>query len=180
MGLPSTSRAPTSSTSSSRGLEPDWPTPSPTDVDCPVCMVQCRTPAALKKHMERHTKTGSRCCEKCNKCFRSMENFRAHHKACVLGLKEFICTQCNKPFTTQRTLTVHLGDVHAPPGPPEERTCSYCSDLFPRKRLMLSHKTACKKRPYKKDYPCLAGCGSTFSRNRDMLAHLRAQHPEYK
>ena len=179
LNLPSTSAEPEAEAEGG-DLLPDWPVPGPTDTDCPVCMVSCRTPTGLKHHMERHTKKGSRVCAKCGKCYTSMENFRAHYQACVIGVKEYHCSQCNKLFTTQRTLTIHKGDIHAPPGPPEERKCPYCYEVYDRRRLMLSHKTACKQRPGKKDYPCIAGCGSSYSRNRDMLKHLRDRHPEYQ
>jgi KRAB domain-containing zinc finger protein len=154
--------------------QPLAPKLSNKEKNCSTCGKSFSRPQDLKRHLQTHNKTSAYLCEECGKSYRSLDGL-SYHKA--LNHREtndsseslLKCSKCNKSFTNQIQLNVHLKNSHH--RAKSVYTCEICipTATFERKDVFKNH-VALHERV--KPFACRI-CDKNFSSRSNLQSHAR-------
>ena len=90
------------------------------------------------------------------------------------GQKPFICTVCQKRFTTKLNLKVHIETVHEGKKPFE---CPICKKSFTQKNAMTRHINSLHEEIDEKLKPYICDlCNASFARQSHLKGHINSTH----
>ena len=90
------------------------------------------------------------------------------------GQKPFICTVCQKGFTTKLSLKVHIETVHEGKKPFE---CPICKKSFTQKNAMTRHINSLHAETDEKLKPHICDlCNASFARQSHLKGHINSTH----
>lgn len=103
---------------------------------CPHCQRGFSSKYALKTHVRQHTNETPYKCYICAEGFRQNVSLRTHLKSKhnVEESKDFVCEFCEKGFSTDHALKVHLR-LH----PNNNYTCELCGKMFAQRIFLDNH-----------------------------------------
>ncbi|EFX79479.1 hypothetical protein DAPPUDRAFT_6281, partial [Daphnia pulex] len=143
--------------------------------NCSTCGKLFSRPQDLKRHLRTHNKTSAYLCEECGKSYRSLDGLSYHkalnHRETNDSSAESLlkCSKCNKSFTNQIQLNVHLKNSHH--RAKSVYTCEICipTAIFERKDVFKNH-VALHERV--KPFACRI-CDKNFSSRSNLQSHAR-------
>lgn len=107
---------------------------------CELCVKRFVTATHLKQHIRsahsEDTAKKSYACDQCSKSFANPSNLSAHKKIVHRGIRQYLCSVCDKRFGTSMELTEHL-TTHTGQKP---HSCSQCDALFTKSSSLSHHK----------------------------------------
>ena len=105
---------------------------------CHHCYKSCITKRALEKHMRLHDLDTFQSCTKCGKLYKNHNTFREHmdkyHGADEEKL--FPCEKCNKSFSSETNLNVHIKYIH---NVQARLDCVECEESFKHRNSLVRH-----------------------------------------
>ncbi|KAJ8975089.1 hypothetical protein NQ317_003548, partial [Molorchus minor] len=133
---------------------------------CEVCDHQCFTKRYLKLHVDTiHLKKYVYYCPKCQKGFNCRATLNRHGKTVHEGFR-FTCRYCNKLYTSEKYLKIHL-KIHDPKYKIPEYQCMKCPKVF-----KASDGTKCYNRQTIFPKILSASVNPATPRERRVQAHL--------
>ncbi|XP_055837826.1 zinc finger protein OZF-like [Episyrphus balteatus] len=106
--------------------------------ECNICNIKFITKGKLKQHIkEQHLNEGVMYpCDQCGKEFNNLVNLKRHQKVVHDGIKEYLCSHCDRSFGTAVTRNNHE-KIHTDDRPYE---CKTCGKRFITYALLATHK----------------------------------------
>ncbi|KAK9870265.1 hypothetical protein WA026_006353 [Henosepilachna vigintioctopunctata] len=103
---------------------------------CPHCERGFSSKYALKTHVRQHTNETPYKCYICAEGFRQNISLRTHLKSKhnILEVKKYPCECCEKAFSTEHALKVHLR-LHSD----DNYKCEHCEECFQQKIFLVNH-----------------------------------------
>ena len=99
-------------------------------------------------------------CSVCKKIFASLKCYGTHTTKCI---REMVCSKCNKPFKSSKTLRQHLKFMHI-----EVKKCDSCNKIFTTDNKLQKHKTDCHS--FVKENKCIK-CSVVFKNKKSLSVH---------
>ncbi|XP_059054703.1 gastrula zinc finger protein XlCGF57.1-like isoform X2 [Achroia grisella] len=142
---------------------------------CKECGKCCQGLDKLRSHEQKHVTRNE--CPKCGKSYATKDFFIKHVKLCLEDLidphpirsnikKTFICSTCNKGYSTVGGLRVHMRFVH---GNAKPHICNYCGKKFTAPSYLKTHLI---KHTGEKNFKCDI-CSNRFVSKEALLYHTR-------
>ena len=129
------------------------------DVMCKTCNKKCKTPNALKLHIEQfHKSDFLYTCHLCGKGINTQEGITAHKLAHEPDEKRLKCPAgCDVTFGSKKSQSNHMKYKHG--GSNKVFTCDFCKDTFKSKGNLSKHIMGCKSNPGRIEIFCdVKGC----------------------
>ena len=131
---------------------------------CKLCYYKrAQTEEKLNKHMLENHSGVKYTCTQCAQCFKNKYTRRGHERV-VHGEKTKKCDDCGKMFVTERTLKVHIIQVHIKS---KDKICPSCGEAF---FLVETFKIHLLRHSDDRQFPCEV-CGKSFFTKRDIRKH---------
>lgn len=137
---------------------------------CTMCAQHFKTSTQLRYHMNsvHNAEKNNTICEVCSK---SYDNIEEHKKIHIKEGKLFVCTECNKNFTSQSKLNKHLSVHNTYLRPLECSVCDLrCANEWALKKHLITHTDI-------KPFSCNI-CKKHFFTQSDVNFHRRVHFPE--
>ena len=142
---------------------------------CDTCKKIFSTRTKLTIHMRAHTGECPFRCETCGNSYSYSSSLYVHQKVVHEGKervkkKTFVCSVCNKVFSTKSYLNIH-SRVHTGEKP---YLCAICNRAFSQRTSLINHTALhTDARPYECTF-----CNKSFRRRETLLVHIRTHTGE--
>lgn len=139
-------------------------------INCKYCYKRFKTTKDMEKHLQEHENSSTDIlCTHCGKYFKGLQRFKKH-KHTVDKPLSFLCSACNKGFTSQRLCQIHEINVH---GIGESAfVCITCNKGFANLSDLKTHEVIHSDA---KPYQCTE-CPMAFKRNNHLKSHIEVKH----
>ena len=143
---------------------------------CDSCGKLLRSAISLENHIKYvHENQKDDKCEYCSTPF-SFLYLRQHEKICPKNTQKvgFICQKCKKSFSQNRTLKLHIKNVHEGR---RDYKCGTCGKAFSNLSGMKKHRDTVHLGL--KKYQC-SFCNTAYGQNGDLSRHIKRCHLQEK
>lgn len=82
--------------------------------ECNLCRKQYKTAQRFLQHKTKHTGMTEHQCHVCSKSFTSATRLQAHLRNHIPRVKNVTCSECQRKFSSQDTLKIHMDRFHKP------------------------------------------------------------------
>ena len=113
-------------------------------------------------------------CEQCDFTNPKLNALVLHKKRVHEKLRDFICDDCKKPFTSSSNLQTHIKAVHLKI---KDHICQECDESFYNNQKLLRHIKTVHLNI--RDHHC-PHCDYSFSNNSQLQQHIKAVHLNIK
>ena len=104
------------------------------EIDCHICFTILRI-GSLKNHMQRiHSKNEKLfLCQICDKPFPSQREVSVHSRRIHMKEENYKCNVCSRAFFRTRALTIHTSNFHQSP---QQVKCAFCDIIVSNEKQL--------------------------------------------